>query len=188
MANCSSPLRHAGRAVNFDQALPCRVALLADHPDRLPELQRWFEQEWSDYYGPGGPGDAAADLQAYCRHDGVPMALIALRGERLCGIAALKTDRIAGYEHCQPWAGAALVSADLRRQGIGAQLLRQLVALAHSHGFPKLYCATATAQSLLQRQGWTRLHDTVHHGVELAVFVTDLETACRVGLDPPSAG
>lgn len=176
MANCSSSLRNTGPAVNCAETPPCRIAPLADHPERLPELQRWFEQEWADYYGHCGPGDAAADLQAYCRHDGLPLALIALRGERLCGIAALKHDRIAGYEHCQPWAGAALVAAELRRQGIGAQLLRQLAARAHLQGFPKLYCATATAQSLLQRLGWTRLRDTVHHGVELAVFVTDLET------------
>jgi GNAT superfamily N-acetyltransferase len=175
MASCSSPLHHTGHAVNSATALPDRIVRLFDHPDRLPELQHWFEQEWADYYGPEGPGDAAADLRAYCRADGLPLALIALRDERLCGIAALKTDSIAGYEHCQPWAGAALVAAELRRQGIGAELLRQLAAQARLQGFPKLYCATATAQSLLQRLGWTQLPNTVHHGVELAVFVTELD-------------
>lgn len=154
-----------------------RFLPLAGHDEYLPELQRWFEQEWAGYYGPGGPGDAAADLQAYSRHDGLPLALIALRGERLCGIAALKHDSIQGYEHCQPWAGAALVAADLRRQGIGAALLRQLVLRAQWQGFAELYCATATAQSLLLRLGWTRLPDTVHHGVELAVFVTATASA-----------
>lgn len=148
-----------------------RIVPLAEHDEHLPELQRWFEREWADYYGPHGPGDAAADLQAYCRHDGLPLALIALRGGRLCGIAALKTDAIAGYERCQPWAGAALVAADLRRQGIGAELLRGLVAQARLQNFPEVYCATATAASLLQRLGWTRLPGTVHHGIELAVFV-----------------
>ena len=156
------------------EALPCRIVPLATQAHYLPELQQWFEQEWADYYGPDGPGDAAADLQAYCRHDGLPLALIALHGDTLCGIAALKTDAIAGYEHCQPWAGAALVAADRRRQGIGAQLLRHLADLAHLQGFSQLYCATATAPSLLQRLGWTRLPDTVHHGVGLAVFVVGL--------------
>ena len=69
----------------------------------------------------------------------------------------------------------AALRADLRRQGIGAELLRHLANLAHRQGFPQLYCATATAQSLLQRLGWTRLPDTVHHGVALTVFVVGLD-------------
>ena len=73
MASCSKPLRNRRPVVSSSESLPCRVVRLADHADHLPELQRWFAQEWADYYGPDGPGDAAADLQAYCRRDGLPL-------------------------------------------------------------------------------------------------------------------
>ena len=57
-----------------------RLAHLADHPQHQPELRRWFETEWADYYGPQGPGDAAADLAAFAQRERLPLALIALRG------------------------------------------------------------------------------------------------------------
>ena len=38
-----------------------RIAYLADHPEALPALERLFQIEWADYYGPAGPGDARQD-------------------------------------------------------------------------------------------------------------------------------
>lgn len=147
-----------------------RLAHLADHPQHQPELRRWFETEWADYYGAQGPGDAAADLAAFAQRGRLPLALIALRGDELCGIAALKAESISSRNQLTPWAAAGLVRDDLRGQGIGAQLIAGLVAEARRLGHARLYCATATAHTLLRRGGWQWRETLVHDGHALGLY------------------
>jgi hypothetical protein len=53
----------------------------------------------ADYYGGGCRGDAAADLRAYASAPGLPIGVVALCGETLCGVAALRADSIPGRSH-----------------------------------------------------------------------------------------
>lgn len=147
-----------------------RLAYLADHSQHQAELRRWFETEWADYYGPQGPGDAAADLAAFAQRERLPLGLIALHGNELCGIAALKGESIASRRQFTPWAAAGLVRADLRGQGIGAQLIAGLVLEARRLGYARLYCATATAHTLLRRGGWQWRETLDHDGHVLGLY------------------
>lgn len=147
-----------------------RIALLADHPAALPALQQLFEHEWADYYGADGPGDAARDLQAFCNRDRLPLGVIALIDGAVAGVAALKAESIDDHAHLSPWAAAALVAPTLRRQGIGAHLIRALEAHARRLGYPALYTGTATAASLMRRLGWEFLENACQHGEEVAIF------------------
>ena len=56
-----------------------RVVPLIEAPAARPVLVRWYVAEWPSWYGPGGRGDARADLAAasHCR-DSLPLALVAL--------------------------------------------------------------------------------------------------------------
>lgn len=164
---------------------PLRIELLADYPEVVPELLQWFETDWIDYYGPDGPGDAEADLASYSGRDALPIGLVAFRGDLLCGFAALKVDSIPAFAHLTPWAGAGLVPANLRRQGIGRELLRALEELTRSLGYPKVYCATSTSESLLIREGWSLLERVEHDGVMLGVFEKSLSEWSQSLLKPP---
>ena len=54
------------------------------------------------------------------------------------------------------------MQAARRGRGLGAALLRALTCHAAALGVPTLYCGTATAATLLERQGWEGM-DSVHH-------------------------
>jgi GNAT superfamily N-acetyltransferase len=149
---------------------PLRIEYLADHPGRLPELREWFETEWESYYGPDGPGDAESDLLWYSNRSTLPVGLIALRGDDLCGIAALKPESISTHPHLAPWAAAGLVRRDYRRQGIGAQLLNGLEDVARDLGYERIYCGTATAGSLMVRSGWEFMERLQYHGDDLVIY------------------
>lgn len=147
-----------------------RIALLADHTQAMPALQRLFEAEWPDYYGEQGPGDAAADLAAYALRDGLPLGVVALLDDEVVGIAALKAASIDAYPQFTPWAAAGLVAPQWRGRGIGAHLIAALEGHAMRLGHRAIYAGTATAGSLMRRLGWEYLDTTPQHGVSVAVF------------------
>ena len=140
------------------------------HHDLLPLLQTWFETEWPSYYGPNGPGDAEFDLRAFANRGSLPVGVVAFRNGSVCGVAALKAESIASHRHLVPWAAAGLVVPSLRGRGIGAHLLAALECAARELGYEFIYCATSTAQSLLERCGWQLLEHVNHEGERLGVY------------------
>ncbi|KXK54758.1 MAG: GNAT family N-acetyltransferase [Chlorobi bacterium] len=146
------------------------LAPLANHPEVLPELRQWFESEWPEYYGKEGPGNAEADLIAFSGIGRLPVGIVAFHHGEPCGVAALKAESISSHRHLSPWAAAGLVKASKRGEGIGARLLQRLEEEAGRLGFTHLYCGTATAESLLLRNGWTLIERIQHEGEPLGIY------------------
>jgi len=148
------------------------VGSLRDHPEHCVFFAEAFKAEWPAWYGPGGPGDAQADLQAFANPNGqLPVGVVALGpSHQPLGVAALKATSIPSHSHLSPWAAAGYVLPSCRRQGLGALLLAALLAEASRLGFHAIYCATATSESLLAREGWSQMESLVHEGHQLQVF------------------
>ena len=156
------------------------VAALARHAEWLPLLARWMIDEWPQWYGAGGRGDAGVDLRSFAASESaLPVGVIAFDGSTPVGMAALKAQSLPSHAHLLPWAAAGLVVPARRGQGIGAQLLDALVARARGLGHEQIFCATATAASLLRRGGWVQRERATHEGEALLVFArpTDNDTA-----------
>lgn len=152
-----------------------RVALLADHPAVVPLLRAWFEAEWAAYYGPGGPGDAAADLAACATGDDLPIGLAALEDGALRGAACLRASWEGSPRPLGPWLGGLLVAPEHRRRGIGSLLVAAAEDLARERGFPRLYAATATAHGLLRRRDWRPLEACAAAGAGGWIYVRELD-------------
>lgn len=146
------------------------LSRLADHAELLPILEAWFASEWPSWYGLGGRGNAKKDLLSYSNRGCLPVGLVALRGNELCGIAALKSEPFPSHPHLSPWVGAALVDPSLRRQGIGAKLIQGLESEAKVLGYRRAYCATGSAASLLERCNWRLIERVQHEGEQLSVY------------------
>lgn len=145
---------------------------LRERPEHCVFFASAFEREWPSWYGPGGPGDARADLLSFANAAGkLPVGVVALGpDEAPLGVAALKATSVPGPADRFPWATAGYVVPALRRRGLGALLLAALRAEARRLGHPTVYCATATAGSLLIRQGWDLVDTVLHDGRPLQVF------------------
>jgi N-acetylglutamate synthase-like GNAT family acetyltransferase len=91
------------------------------------------------------------------------------------GVAALKSESLPTHRHLRPWAAAGLVLPSHRGRGVGARILEALAHHAHCLGFEHIYCATATAVTLLRRSGWSQLEVTRHEGESLVIFAKETE-------------
>jgi GNAT superfamily N-acetyltransferase len=144
---------------------------LARHPQLVALIAGWYKTQWPDWYGPTGPGDVHADLQAFSASERVlPVALVVFDQGQPIGVGALKAVSIPSHRHLSPWAAAGYVLPQRRGCGAGAALLAALVAHAGKMGHARVYCATRTAESLLLRSGWSVHEVTRHDGQALTVF------------------
>ncbi len=100
----------------------------------------------------------------------LPVGIVVFAGPEPVGFGALKASSIPSHAHLSPWAAAGYVVPDRRGQGIGAALLRALVAHAASIGHPIVYCGTSTATTLLERSGWGLVEHVVHAGKPLGIY------------------
>ena len=147
-----------------------RIEQLADHPEALSILKEWFETEWESYYGPAGPGDAQGDLLAYANRSDLPIGVVALYENELCGVAVLKSESITTHSHLGPWAAAALVRPLYRRRGIGTELVRALEEIARSLGYSRIYCATRTANRIFDRRSWQFIEQVKYKGEDVSIY------------------
>lgn len=156
------------------------IELLADCPQTIDALRAWFETVWAPYYGHAGPGDAEADLRAACRRQGLPIALVARTGGRLCGTAALKEESLQTHRHLGPWLAALMVLPAYRRRGVGERLIAAVEALAVRSGFDRIYAGAGlgpgTPESALRRRGWTFIEKGPYARTEIAIFRKTLPT------------
>lgn len=128
------------------------IELLADHIGLVDTLVDWYGQEWEPYYGPRGPGDARADLVSRCKRDELPIGLVALEGNSLCGTAALDRDATTGLT---PSIVGLLVARDYRGKGIADALVDAAERLALGLRYDELFISTAVLGEVLVRKGWS---------------------------------
>lgn len=157
-----------------DMADALQIDLLADHPEAIPMLKEWFEQEWAPYYGPDGPGDAHNDLKGSCNRDELPIALVAILDGEVCGTAALKAESVSTHKHLTPWLAALLVAPGFRRRGVGEQLIAAIEKKASQLGFKRIYVGTGegsgTPESSLRNRGWEFVEKNPYFVSEVSIF------------------
>lgn len=122
----------------------------------LADLAALYRDIWPAWYGPDGPGQAEVDLAARSRAAGLPIGLVALRGRRVVGAAALSPTSFGAMAGEGPWLVGLAVDPAFRGQGIASRLIESAELQARADA-TWVYCTTATAMSLLSRRGWVDL-------------------------------
>lgn len=148
------------------------VVPLVDAPAARSILARWFVAAWPSWYGPGGRGDAQADLAAAARcRMTLPVGLVALDEDgTVLGTATIKADGAGSETGVGPWLGALLVGEAHRGHGVGAALVAAAEAEARRLGFPDLYASVIPTRTLLSRAGWEFAGSAGSFGRPLAIW------------------
>lgn len=130
---------------------------LPDWQGDLHQVAALLEATWPHHYGPDGPGFALADVAA--RHAGpnLPWGVVALRGDRVVGTAALADTSFGAEPDEGPWLVGLAVTPDMRNRGIGTALVEACRAEAARRGDTAIYATTRSATGLMHRNGWQDL-------------------------------
>jgi len=148
---------------------------LENHPDLRDIVSQWFEDEWPEYYGVNGIGNAREDVKQFSTSGTcAPFGLLAFYLGVPCGFMALKSEPFASCPELGPWLGAAYVQPHLRRHGIGAALVEEIEKYARLMAYPKIFCATASADGLMLRAGWLLLEEVLHQGKPIRIYEVQL--------------
>ncbi len=148
-----------------------KIKPLADHKEVLPILTDWYLSEWEPYYGVDGPGNAQADLKSRCNYEEIPIGLVAIEGDQVCGTVALDLDAATNLT---PSVVGLLVSSAYRRRGIAAALLKSAEDLARTLGYSRVYMSTTVLGDLLERMGWHKLGEVEFLNTERGlIYVRD---------------
>lgn len=90
--------------------------------------------------------------------EGLPLALVAHRGEQFLGTASVIPSDLPERPLYTPWVAAVWVEPDQRRHGVGAALVRAAAEAAFVRGFDPVYlCATPGNSPFYRRLGWQQL-------------------------------
>lgn len=123
-------------------------------------------ENWPEWYGPFGPGNALADLGARLQVSGLPWGVLAILDDVVVGTVALAGGSHGAEAGEDNWLVGLVVRKVMRKQGIGSLLVDAVERKARTEGFSHIHATTKTASGLLVRRGWQSIRDHADgHGV-----------------------
>ncbi len=142
---------------------------LADHPDCIPTLARWFHDEWSGFDG-RSVEVIAQQLQANLNHDRIPITFLAMRGAELLGTISIELSDLPPRDDLSPWLASLFVAPSARRQGVGTALCHHVLQFAMEHGIPELHLWTPGSPAFYLRQGWRVTENLLYAGQPISLM------------------
>ena len=130
---------------------------------------------WQAWWKPRGfvLDDIAARLRENLASAGLPIALVAHRGDEFLGTASLIASDLDERPHLTPWVAAVWTEPKARGQGIGRALVERAVGEGFALDFERIYlCAGPPRRSYYAERGWTPIEDGVGPR-DMTVFVRE---------------
>ena len=150
-------------------------AYLADHPDLVPTIIRWWDTVWSDQIG--AIEQAEKILRDSLNPGELPIHILAYLDGELVGSAALKDQELAKlYPDYHYWLGSVFVHAPHRGHKIASALSDRIVELARERHLPHLYLQTQNLQGgLYAKLGWQPVEEFEYRGQRGLLMLRQLE-------------
>lgn len=140
-----------------------------EHQASLAEL--WYQEISRHWVESSSVDRAMASLSKHLNRDQMPLALIALDGNKPAGMACLReTDGIR--PGVTPWLGSLVVDPSYRNKGVGQMLIDAVKKQAVSFGHDTLYLLAfdPTIPNWYARLGWEHIGYDELFGHRVAVM------------------
>lgn len=151
-----------------------KISLLADCPESVPTLVRWFRTQWPDYFAGRTEADIAQDFFLEANRNGIPVRLVAFADGELAGTITLRDRAMNALPEYHPGLGGLFVIEQHRGQGIGSELVRAGMHVAREQGYQRIYATTVAARGILERLGWKPIQRVSDGDEKLMIYSCDL--------------
>jgi predicted N-acetyltransferase YhbS len=146
------------------------IEYLADHPEFLSILAEWQHAEWG-YLRPGDTLEARTNrLRGEGERGRIPLTVVAHENGEVLGSASLIPHDMDTRSELSPWLAGVFVGTDHRKKGIGAQLVRRIMAEAAGLKVPILYLYTVHSENFYASLGWSLQEHTAYREQNVAVM------------------
>jgi RimJ/RimL family protein N-acetyltransferase len=146
------------------------IAFLADYPDTIPTLAKWFRDQWPDYYADWSQAELEQDFLEDASRDRLPIRLIAFESNELVGTIIMREQGSETLPEFQPELGGLYVVESHRDHGIGTELVRAGMKLALDQGYETVYATTVVAAGILERLGWEFIKTVIYQDGQLSLY------------------
>ena len=146
------------------------IRLLADHPDTIPTLAKWFRDQWPDYYANWSPAQIEQDFLEDASRNRLPIRLVAFESNELVGTIVLREQSTEMSPEFQPELGGLYVIESHRVRGIGTELVQAGMKLALDQGYRTVFATTVVAAGILELLGWEFIKTVIHQDGQLALY------------------
>jgi N-acetylglutamate synthase-like GNAT family acetyltransferase len=143
---------------------------LADHPGALSTLLEWQHREWGDLRHGETVEKRRARLESSCNRDRIPLTVVAFDDGEVLGSASLVLRDMETRMELTPWLASVFVGEQHRRKGIGAELVRRIMAEAGKLDVALLYLYTVHSEKFYAALGWTLQEHTSYREQKVAVM------------------
>lgn len=155
------------------------IDYLTDHPGFLRTLAEWQHGEWG-YLRPGDTVEARMErLGGWGERDRIPLTVVAHDKGTLLGSASLIAHDMNTRMELTPWLAGVFVAPEHRRRGIGAALVRRIVAEAARLNLPVLYLYTVHSEKFYATLGWSLQEHTTYREQNVTIMT------CRPTITAP---
>ena len=137
-----------------------RIEYLSDCPEALPTLATWQHAEWGHLRPNDTLEKRMVRLRGFATGDQIPLTVVALDENEVLGSASLIHHDMETRMELTPWLAGVYVGEQYRRRGIGAELVRRIMAEAARLKVPLLYLYTVHSEKFYAALGWTLLERT----------------------------
>lgn len=146
------------------------IGFLADYPDTIPTLAKWFRHQWPDYYANMSQEQLERDFLEDASRNRLPIRLVAFESGELAGTIVLRENGTEVMPEFEPELGGLYVAESHRGHGIATELIRAGMQVAHGQGYETVFATTVVAAGILERLGWEFIKTVVHQDGQLALY------------------
>jgi predicted N-acetyltransferase YhbS len=118
------------RPISLEASLD--FALLADRPEAIPMIARWYFDEWGERSTGATVATICANLQDYLNRTKVPLLVLAVDDNDILGVASLKYREMDIYPDKEHWLGGVYVPTAHRGRRVGSRVVENVVEKARS--------------------------------------------------------
>lgn len=133
-------------------------------------LAQWFYKEWAYLHLGKTLADVEQLIGERVNTNKIPLALVAFDHQELIGTVCLKVQDMDTHPDLSPWLAGLYVSAQRRRQGIGAALVSAIEKEANKLGVERLYLHTPESENFYVKLGWQVKERLRYHGYPVSLM------------------